>query len=57
MVFHAGVNSIGAGYVFQMFTGTDSLRLWRVYTIVWAAGAVLIVWLAGRALKGFRKTG
>jgi len=57
MVFHASVNAIGAGYIFPMFTGTDSLRLWRVYTLVWAAGAVLIVWLAGPGLKGIRKTG
>ncbi len=55
MLFHASVNSIGAGYVFGMFAGTDFLRLWWIYAMVWAAGAVLIVWLAGPALQGIRR--
>lgn len=37
--FHAAVNSTGAGYVFRMFTGGDTTRLWWIDTSLWVIAA------------------
>lgn len=42
MLFHASVNTIGAGTIFPLFTGEDVTRLWYVYTALWTAVAVLV---------------
>ena len=55
MLMHAEVNAIGAGYVFRFFTGGDYLRLWWLYTLVWVAGASIVVWRTGSALTGLRR--
>ncbi len=39
-LFHATVNTIGAGFVFRMFTGADLRRLWWIYAAVWALAAL-----------------
>jgi uncharacterized protein len=54
MLLHAGINAIGAGYAFRFFSGSDYLRLWWIYTLVWVAGALLVAWRTGPALEGFR---
>jgi membrane protease YdiL (CAAX protease family) len=43
MIFHAAVNTIGAGYFFRMFTGTDLNRIWWIYTIVWVFTATIVI--------------
>lgn len=44
MMFHSAVNTVGAGFLFPMFTGADTLRLWYIYALLWVAlAAVLIV--------------
>jgi membrane protease YdiL (CAAX protease family) len=44
-VLHATVNTIGAGYVFPMFAGSDNIRLWWIYALLWVVAAVaLALW-------------
>jgi hypothetical protein len=47
-LFHATVNTVGAGYVFTMFRGADLTRLWWIYTVLWVVAAVLSVLLSRR---------
>jgi hypothetical protein len=35
-LFHATVNTVGAGLVFPMFKGADVIRLWWIYAVLWA---------------------
>jgi hypothetical protein len=45
VLFHATVNTIGAGLVFPLFSGTALVLLWRIYGIIWLGaglGALLI---------------
>ena len=45
MLFHATVNTIGAGLVFPLFSGTALVLLWWIYGIIWLGaglGALLI---------------
>src|SRR5215472_12228405 len=44
-VLHATVNTIGAAYVFPMFTGSDNIRLWWLYALLWiVVAAALTFW-------------
>jgi uncharacterized protein len=43
MMFHAMVNTIGAGYFFKMFTGPDFDRLWWIYSVLWALSALIVI--------------
>jgi len=38
-LFHAMVNTVGAGFVFPMFKGADVIRLWWIYAGIWALAA------------------
>ena len=43
MILHSTVNTVGAGFLFPMFTGADSLRLWYIYSalcVVFAAALI-----------------
>ena len=51
MLFHASVNAVTSGYVFQLFSGADQSRLWRIHALVWVAGAAAVAWRAGPALR------
>lgn len=42
MVMHAVVNTVGAGWIFQWFTGNDQIVLWWVYTSLWLGLAYLV---------------
>jgi len=42
-LLHATVNTVGAGFVFPMFTGADNTRLWWVYSFAWLIAAVIVV--------------
>ena len=55
MLLHASVNAVSSGYVFQLFSGADQSRLWRIYALVWVAGAASIAWRTGPALRGIRR--
>jgi uncharacterized protein len=56
MLLHSIVNAVGAGYVFRFFSGADAMRMWWIYALLWAAGALLATWRTGAALSGFRRT-
>ena len=43
MIFHATVNTIGAGYFFQMFSGSDLNRMWWIYAILWALASIIVI--------------
>jgi uncharacterized protein len=38
-LFHAMVNTVGAGFVFPMFKDADVIRLWWIYAGLWALAA------------------
>ena len=40
-IFHATVNSIGAAYIFPMFSGRDLRQLWWIYVALWAVAGVV----------------
>jgi uncharacterized protein len=35
MLFHATVNSVGAGLIFPLFTGPALITLWYIYGVIW----------------------
>ncbi len=39
LLFHAMVNTVGAGFVFPMFKDADVIRLWWIYAGLWALAA------------------
>lgn len=41
-LLHATVNTVGAAYVFTMFTGADLVRLWWIYAVVWSLAAAIL---------------
>jgi membrane protease YdiL (CAAX protease family) len=41
MLFHAAVNTIGAGCIFPLFSGTDLITFWYVYAALWAVTAAI----------------
>ena len=43
MMFHATVNSIGAGFLFPMFSGVDLMRLWWIQSILWLLVSLVIL--------------
>jgi membrane protease YdiL (CAAX protease family) len=58
MLFHAAVNTVGAGYLFRLFSGVDLVRLWWIYASLWALlaiGVTLAGRAGGRAPSSFRK--
>jgi CAAX protease family protein len=45
MLLHATVNTIGSGFVFQMFRPQDLTTLWYIYAVVWFATAITAAFL------------
>jgi membrane protease YdiL (CAAX protease family) len=43
MFFHAAVNTIGAGAIFQLFTGPQFVIFWYVYAAMWLAVAAILL--------------
>jgi membrane protease YdiL (CAAX protease family) len=41
MLFHAAVNTIGAGWIFPLFSGVDVIKFWYVYAAPWAVTAAI----------------
>lgn len=40
MMFHIAVNTFGAGYFFQMFSGANLVRLWWLFAAAWCLTAI-----------------
>ena len=47
MLFHATVNSVGAGLIFPLFTGQALLALWYIYGAIWLGLGLLIILRSG----------
>ncbi len=47
MLFHATVNTVGSGFLFRTFGGTDLARLWWIYALAWLAASATIVGTVG----------
>ncbi|MCI0617274.1 CPBP family intramembrane metalloprotease [bacterium] len=45
MLLHATVNTIGSGFVFQMFRPQDLTSLWYIYAVVWFATSMAATFL------------
>ena len=43
MLFHATVNTVGAGLIFPLFTGTALLVLWWTYAGLWLCTGVMLI--------------
>lgn len=42
MLFHATVNTVGAGLVFPLFKGAAFVAFWYIYALLWLAAAVAL---------------
>ena len=50
MLFHATVNTVGAGLVFPLMKGAAFVSFWYVYATLWlAAGLAIIISSAAEA--------
>ena len=47
MIFHSAVNSIGAGFLFPMFSGTDLVRVWWIQSMLWIFVSLLVLKFTG----------
>ena len=52
MLFHAAVNTVGAGLIFPMFTGAARLVLWWVYAALWLAAGLALMRLFSKQEQG-----
>jgi len=53
MLLHATVNTVGPGAVFPVFSGSDLVQLWWLYTLAWLAAVAMIVWRTAPGLKAW----
>lgn len=52
MLFHATVNTVGAGLIFPLFSGTALVLLWWIYSLVWlCAGLGALLFSANRNVE------
>jgi len=51
MLFHATVNSVGAGLIFSLFTGQALTALWSIYGTIWLCLGLATLLLARKQLK------
>jgi membrane protease YdiL (CAAX protease family) len=42
MLFHATVNTVGAGLIFPLFKGSAFVAFWYLYALLWLAVAVVV---------------
>jgi hypothetical protein len=42
MLFHATVNTVGAGLIFPLFKGNAFIAFWYLYALLWLLAAVVI---------------
>jgi membrane protease YdiL (CAAX protease family) len=47
MLFHATVNTVGAGLIFPLYKGANFTLFWYVYAFLWMAGGVAAISLRG----------
>jgi hypothetical protein len=43
MLFHATVNTVGAGLIFPLFNGAALIVLWWVYAAFWLAAGIVLM--------------
>ena len=43
MLFHSTINTVGAGLLFPLFTGTALIILWWVYSVIWFGLGLLVL--------------
>jgi len=48
MLFHATVNTVGAGLVFPLMKGTTFVSFWYVYALLWLVAGIVVI-LSGAA--------
>jgi hypothetical protein len=51
MLFHAAVNTFGAGMIFPLFTGVDTTKFWYVYAMLWSVVAATLMLSANAAQR------
>lgn len=49
MLFHAAVNTVGAGLVFPLFKGSTLVNFWYVYALLWLGAGAITVFLSRAA--------
>src|SRR5438067_5312603 len=49
MLFHATVNTVGAGLIFPLFKGSAFVVFWYVYAALWMIAGAFTVFLSGEA--------
>jgi membrane protease YdiL (CAAX protease family) len=47
MLFHATVNTVGAGLVFPLFKGPALVTFWYVYSALWLVAGLAVIFSAG----------
>ena len=43
MLFHATVNTVGAGLIFPLFLGGTPILLWWIYSFLWLGAGVTVM--------------
>lgn len=43
MLFHATLNTVGAGLIFPLFSGTSLLALWWIYSFIWVCVGLAVL--------------
>jgi CAAX protease family protein len=51
MLFHAAVNTVGAGLLFPLFSGSLLVLLWWIYGVIWLAVGLCVLHLGARAAQ------
>ena len=51
MLFHATVNTVGAGLIFPLFKGPMFVPFWYVYAMLWLAVGVTVIFLSAARVR------
>ena len=47
MLFHATVNTIGAGLIFPLSSGAALMILWYIYSVIWLCVGLVMLLFSG----------
>jgi hypothetical protein len=54
MLFHATVNTVGAGLIFPLFSGAALIVLWYIYGVIWLGlGLATLLFSANSSARRF----
>ncbi len=56
MLFHATVNTVGAGLIFPLFSGGTLILLWWIYSFLWLGAGVTVMLVDGKRRAGLVST-